>query len=531
VSDDPDQASGAGLPPELDPRGRRPSEGVPRRARSSAAGPAVIPPATPLRSRGRRVARVLSWLAVVLSVSVLALTTGGYFLYGHYDRQIARIPGLNIALPGTAQPPAAPQGAENVLLVGSDSRTGAGNASLGKGQVFGQRSDTVILAHLYGGKSSKAQLVSFPRDSYVTIPEWTNPATGRVRAEHQDKLNSAYAEGGPQLLIATIQGLTGIRVDHYVQIDFSGFKSMVDRLGGVEVCLTEPAVDQDAHINLPAGRQTINGTQALGFVRQRHGLEGEDLGRIKRQQRFIGSMIRKVLSAGTLANPLKLNGFLDAATKSINVDSETSAGDLRNLALRLRNFNAGGVVFSTINVSDAGARRPIGGQSASVVLLDDVKNAQLFDDLRSDRAPGAPAPSASATPDAPALTVPPAGVRVRVFNGAGVAGLGRRAAADLTSVGFQVVGVPDNRGSGAAGTVVRYGPDRVDSAQTLAAALPGATTELDPALGRTLEVVVGSSYAGATAVTVAPRTPSPSTGASPTPPPKVVTAAEDVCGA
>ena len=425
------------------------------------------------------------------------------------------------------RPAAAPRNAQNLLIVGSDTRgdEAAGTGFQGSGATFvtGQRSDTVILAHLYGN-SDKVQMVSFPRDSYVTIPSYTDPKTGAVTREHQSKLNSAFAIGGPPLLVATIERLTGVRVDHYLQIDFTGFQSMVNNLGGVDVCLSQPARDKYSGIDLAAGKHHIDGTVALAFVRQRHGLPGGDIDRIKRQQEFLGSMVRKVLSADTLLNPLKLNAFLNVATASLKTDDALTGADLRNLALRLRGFSAGGVIFSTVPVSNIGAYR----NRESVVLIDDAKAAVFFGDLRRDVAPGTPTPEPSGTLVASQpLIVAPGSVRVTVYNGAGVAGLGRRAAADLATVGFTVVGTPTNRGTGLSGTTVFYGPDKADSARTLAAALPGSTLQADATLGNIVEVVIGSGYTPAVAVTLtAPTSPQPTSA-----PAKVVTAQDDPCAA
>ena len=525
----PPSYDGPRLPPEMDPR-RKPSDGAPRvtRAYRGAAAPArpTLPPVAPppRRSRGRRTARVLSWIAVSLSVTILAVAVLGYIAVDHYNGNISRISG-SLHLPGARTPRSAPRNATNYLLVGSDSRAGlaAGQGEQGRGAEFvvGQRSDTVILAHFYGG-SDKAQLVSFPRDSYVQIPEFTDPKTGVVHQAHHEKLNAAFAEGGPKLLVATIELLTNIRIDHFLQIDFAGFKGMVDKLGGVDVCLQHDAFEHDSGIALTKGNHHIAGDQALAFVRQRKKLPDGDIDRIRRQQFFIGSVVRKTLSAGTLLNPFKLNGFLNIATSSLTGDASLSVGNLKDLALRLRGFSAGGVIFSTVPIADIGGRR----NGASVVLLDEAKDEELFAALRQDRAPDAPAAKKPAS--GAALTVRPEAVRVRVFNGAGITGLGRKAAADLSAVGFTVVGVPGNRDGGASATTISYGPDKLDSARTLAAAIPGAVLQEDPSLARTLELVVGSSYTGAQAVRVT-GTPTPRPSASASPAPKVVTAQDASC--
>jgi LCP family protein required for cell wall assembly len=528
VSDRRDWKAGASdpadrpLPPELDPRGR--SRSAPRNAppagpRDAAGGSRF---AAPPRRRPRRglVARLLSGLAVLMSVSILAAAGAGYTLVNRYDGNINRIQG--VFAPDRPEP--ADTGPRNVLIVGSDSRDGlTGNEAFqGEGDEFvtGQRSDVIILAHLYGD-SEQAQLVSFPRDAWVEIPSYTDAETDEFVPAHEAKINSAL-EGGPSVLIQTIQDLTGLSIDNYLQVDFSGFKGMVDELGGVEICLREAQRDIQSGIDLQAGRQVVQGDQALAFVRQRNGLPRGDIDRIERQQQFIGSIVRKVLSAGTLTNPLTLNGFLDAATSSLQVDETLTLEDLRDLALRFRSFSAGGIAFTTPPIENIGGRR----QGQSVVLLDEVAGEQFYNQLRNDVPPGLPA----APPDdaAPALIVAPENVRVEVFNGAGVQGLGGRASDDLAAVGFQVVDPPGNRGSEATGSTVFHGPDKADSARTLAAALPGATIQLDPSLDRTLQLVVGASYAGAQPVTVTPPAPP---AAEPSAEPEVRTAAEDPCAA
>jgi len=240
------------------------------------------------------------------------------------------------------------------------------------------------------------------------------------------------------------------------------------------VCLSRAAKEHNSQIDLSAGHHHINGDVALSFVRQRYGLPNGDIDRIKRQQYFLASLVRKLVSAGTLLNPFKLTGFLSVATSSLQVDEKLSVNDLKNLALRLRGFSAGGVLFSTVNIADVGGRV----HGADVVLLDDTKNAVLFDQLRQDRAPGSPATAlAKAAPPPPAapLIVAPTAIGVRVLNGSGIPGLGRKAATALAAQGFTISGAPTTRGTGGTQTTISYGPARADSARTLAAALPGSS--------------------------------------------------------
>lgn len=431
-----------------------------------------------------------------MAVIVLISAGGLYLAFGHYNGKIDRFDFFGGV--GNDRPTASNKDVKNFLLVGSDSRDGAnakGTQLKGAGFVTGQRADTVILVHLFAS-TEKVQLVSFPRDSYVEIPAFTNPKSGVRREAHFSKLNSAFAEGGAPLLILTIEKLSGVRVDHFLQMDFTGFKGMVDKLGGVDVCLTAPAKERRAKIDLPAGRHHINGETALAFVRQRYGLAGGDIDRIARQQQFMGSLVNKVLSSGTLLDPFKLTGFLDIATSSVQVDEDFSGTTLKDLAVRLRGFSSGGVLFTTVPVAEPAARR----NGASVVLLDDAKATAMFDALRRDEAPGAKKKK-SGTPAIP-ITVAPENIRVAVFNGSGVQGQGRKAAEDLAKGGFQIVGIATNRGTGAEKTTILHSSSRADSARTLQAAIPGSVLQVDESRVRTLEVVVGSSYTGSVPVTV-----------------------------
>jgi LCP family protein required for cell wall assembly len=523
------------LPPHMDPR--RPRGGLPPRPprtvppRPAAGRPRQRPPAgarrvlpvTP-RAPRRRFARVMSWIAVATSVAILASAGAGWALMSFYDGKLDRI-GLDL----DGRPDDLPRDAKNILIVGSDSRgdlaPGEGPQGTGDTFVTGQRADTVILAHLYGD-SDQAQLVSFPRDSWVTIPAHVDPDSGEQVEADDDKLAKALQEGGPQLLIDTVEQLSGLHIDHYMQIDFDGFQSVVNKLDGVEVCLPKAAREKDSGIDLPAGKSVIKGDQALAFVRQRKGLPRGDIDRIARQQQFIGAIVRKVLSAGTLLNPLKLHGVVTVASDSLKVDDGLDFDALMDLGLRFKNFNAGGVAFTTVPVTDSSGFR----EGQSVVLLDEAKASELFDKIRRDVPPNVPdEPDPDAEPTQP-LIVAPENIRVRVFNGAGINGLGRQASQALEGVGFQIVGAAADRGSDATETVVLHGPDKADSARTLAAALvPRATTRLDPSLGRTLDVVVGTDFERAQQVTVtgAPK-PAPTAASSAAP---VLTAAQDPCAA
>jgi LCP family protein required for cell wall assembly len=465
------------LPPHLNPRGS---------GRSSSATTSRVPGNHP-RFRGLKI------LAVVASALVLLGSGVAYGLYRHYDSQITR---LHDVLGGGGKKTT--NGAENILIVGSDSRSGS-NADFqaGKGQtlVEGQRSDTIIFAHL-GKGGAKAVLVSLPRDSWVTIPAYTD-SKGKQHPEHQDKINAALSLGGPKLLVQTVQELSGLHVDHYVEIDFNGFQNMVNALGGVDVCLTKAAKDKMSGVNLPKGWSHLDGAQALGFVRQRYNLTNGDLDRIKRQQQLLGAVVRKTISAGTLLNPVKLNDFLNAVTRSVSVDSSL---DVKDLALRMRNVQAGNVVFLTLPFSHF---EKINGQEVN--RIDDVRTAALFASLHE----GSELPDT--TPKGPVLTIPPDKITIDVRNGGGKDGEGRRTAEALKKLGYLVPEAASNADAPAKQSEVRYAPDQLEAARTVAAAVAGSTLVEDTQLTKgQIQLVIGANFTGVKEVAMGDAAPVPS---------------------
>ncbi|MEU1872689.1 LCP family protein [Streptomyces sp. NPDC019793] len=239
------------------------------------------------------------------------------------------------------------RGAQNVLLIGSDSRAGDGNARYGRDSGT-ERSDTTILLHLAAGRDS-VTAVSLPRDLMVDVPGCHRPDGSRTEPALQ-QFNYAFAAGGSACSIRTVEKLTGIRVDHHVVVDFEGFKEMVDALDGVEVCLRRPVDDKDAKLRLPAGRVTLDGEQALGYVRARKSLgDGSDTDRMDRQQRFLGALVNKVQSNDVLLNPVKLYPVLDAATSSLTTDPDlANLRGLYDLVRGLRGIPAERVQFLTV---------------------------------------------------------------------------------------------------------------------------------------------------------------------------------------
>ncbi|WP_239064302.1 LCP family protein, partial [Streptomyces sp. SID7958] len=237
--------------------------------------------------------------------------------------------------------------AQNILLIGSDSRSGDDNARYGRDSGT-ERSDTAILLHLSAERHS-ATAVSLPRDLMVEVPGCLRPDGKRTRPMFT-MFNQAFAVGGSACAIRTVEKLTNVRVDHHVVVDFHGFKKMVDAVDGVEVCLRRPIEDKDAALSLPAGRVTLNGEQALGYVRARKSLgNGSDTDRMERQQRFLGALVNKVRSNDVLLNPAKLYPVLDAATSSLTTDPGlASLRGLYELVRGLRDIPTERVQFLTV---------------------------------------------------------------------------------------------------------------------------------------------------------------------------------------
>jgi LCP family protein required for cell wall assembly len=290
--------------------------------------------------------------AVGATMVVIALVTGltVVFLYRHYNGNL-NVKDIGNEL-GTDRPsaevPKGPHGPINILIMGSDNRDAPGD-HIDNLTGIGKRSDTTILLHLSGDRQH-AYGISIPRDSIVNRPACLDDNGKQISPQATGVMwNDAFNTGGPGCTVRQFEQLTGIRVDHYVVVDFNGFKSMVDAIGGVEVCLPHAVNDPIGHITLPAGTHKFTGTQALDYVRERHSLgNGSDIGRMKRQQAFISSMAHQALSANTLANPIHLARFIEAATKSLQLDPGIgSISKLVGLAYQFRHIGLDHIQFVT----------------------------------------------------------------------------------------------------------------------------------------------------------------------------------------
>ncbi|RST11155.1 LytR family transcriptional regulator [Streptomyces sp. WAC05374] len=377
-------ASGKGRPSGSG--GRSGKGGRKRRKRPARpAGPVLPPvaaPAGPAGPAGRRPARFrprgLRVLAFVGALVVLVAAGVGWWLYKKLDENITTDLSAAAELERyeRERPSSLVRGARNILLIGSDTRAGSGNAQYGRDKGT-QRSDTTILLHLAAhGRGVTA--VSVPRDLMVWIPSCRTRGGSRTTPQFA-QFNWAFERGGTACTVRTLEKLTGIRVDHHVVIDFRGFKKMVDAVGGVRVCVRKPVNDPDARVNLKAGARTLDGEQALGYVRARKSLgNGSDTERMDRQQQFLGALVNKVQSNGVLLNPARLYPVLDAATRSVTTDPGLdSLKDLYDLSRAMRSVPTEKVQFLTI------PRRPYRDNPNRDELVQPRANS-LFKRLRDD---------------------------------------------------------------------------------------------------------------------------------------------------
>lgn len=427
--------------------------------------------------------RVVRTVVAVLSALVLMVSVTGW---AASEKYLSGLTTVNI-FDDIGGSPVWNGGATNILVVGSDDRSGLSGKERRRLHAgyddFGRHTDTMMLVHL-GGDLGTVSVVSIPRDSLVTIPAHTGPE-GQPIPEHKGKINSAFSSGGPAVTVKTVEAATGLTVDHYVEVNFAGFLKMVDAVGGVDVCLETALQDELSGLDLPAGRQTISGPQALAYVRARY--IDNDFGRSGRQQKFLSAMIQKVFSAGTLLNPLTLNNFVDAAVSSVTTDERLTRDTIAALAGRAGDVDLGSVVFTTVPVSDGSYMH----EGESTVLWNAAAADALFAALAQDQPLPKPPPATpvEVAPDEIALSVTPTGPQ------------GPNALEDLQEAGYVVTpATATATASAPARTTVRYDPALPKSLATLKASLPNADFQEVPGMGETFAVEIGADYQGITPV-------------------------------
>jgi LCP family protein required for cell wall assembly len=466
------------------------------------------------RPHERRWPRRLLIAANIIVALCVVVTATGYGYVRWKFGQIGTISDLGSVLRGgngDEPPPGEPM---NVLVVGSDTREGIDQAGEdnfgGTREVKGQRSDTIILLRV-DPKQEQASMLSIPRDLYV-------PIAGTSRT---DRINTAFEEG-PDRLIATVNQTFGIPIDHYVQVDFNGFRGIVSAVDGVQIYSPARARDKVTGLDIPnPGCVTLDGNQALAFVRSRHYEYFEngkwrtdptgDLGRIQRQQDFVRRVLKKANEKARGLNVLAINRLVETGIKNVQIDKGFGPGDIASLARRFKSLDPNAVQMLTIPTVPAN----VGG--AAVLRMKQPEAQGVVDTFLHKTAPPAAGPAA----DVP--NIPPGNIRVRVLNGSGAEGQAREVGSALDAVGFNVAGLGQASSFRFTDTVITYGPGQLDKALVVQSKIQGGTKlEEDPTL-RSIDVVVttGGNFGGvagaeatAPTTTVAPAKPGKATTTS-----------------
>ncbi|MFF1833896.1 LCP family protein [Streptomyces sp. NPDC058231] len=379
----------------------------------------------------------------------------------------------------------------NLLLVGTDGRDRISRVEKQRYRLGGAPchcTDTIMLVHLSADRH-RASIVSLPRDSYTELPERRDRTTGDEHAAHAVKLNAAYAEGGPNLTVRIVEHMTGIKVDHYLEVDFANFMKTVDALGGVQICTARPMRDSYTGLDLAAGTHRLNGGQALQYVRSRHVDGAADMGRMQRQQRFLASLIDRTTSSGVLLNPVKFRDVASTMLNSVRADRGFGTEQMLELGEAMRGFTPASSEFASVPVSNVSY--PVKG-IGSTVKWDVRKARKLFDALREDRplAVRRPVQARAKTVD-----VAPQRIRVQVYNGTPRDGLGRTADDALHATGFRTTRLPLNGPPrNLKHTLIEYDPRWDRSARSLAVALPGAELRAVKGQGAMMKVTTGTDF-------------------------------------
>ena len=488
--------------------------------------------------RGRRSKTVVAGrvAAALIAVSALALTGGAWQWQSSKNSMLNKVSALDLGSRDILDPNAQ-FGDENFLIVGVDSRFGE-NSDMGAGDTEdagGSRSDTVMLVNIPANRK-RVVAVSFPRDLAITPMQcraW-NPETGQYGPLYDEetgtygpdevytetKLNSAYSVGGPKCLVKVIQKLSGLSVNRFMAVDFAGFSKMVDAIGGVEVCSTTPLEDYELGTVLPnAGRQIVDGHTALQYVRARQVTTetNGDYGRIKRQQLFLSSLLRSLISKEVFFSLSKLNNVVNMFIEDSYVDN-IKTKDLVDLGQSIQGVNAGRITFVTVPTvgyaDEYGNETPRTDDMRSLfgaIINDDPLPEEKYPD--NTPVPGTPESTTNATPDANprtssaapappdqanaelvnAVATNPQDITVRVSNSTGEDGLAATAATELQSHGFNVTN-PDDYPGPLNSTTVFFSPGNEQAAATVASALTNPTIERVNGLGDVVRVVLGSDF-------------------------------------
>ncbi|CQR63696.1 LCP family protein [Streptomyces leeuwenhoekii] len=460
----------------------------------------------PQPKNGPKGHRVLLWTGGTMALVLLAAGTGGYLYLKHLEGNVSA---TDVGDAGKSN--FSKDEAFNILIIGTDKRTGAGNEGYGDKGSAGH-ADTTILLHVSEDRSN-ATALSIPRDLIVDIPDCpTKQADGstQVIPGSQDvRFNRSLGESGrdPGCTMRTVKENTGIPVDHFMMADFNAVKTLTSAVGGVKVCLQHAVNDEKSKLNLPEGESTVQGEQALAFVRTRHAFGNQgDLDRIKVQQQFLASLMRQMSSGDTLTSPTKLVKLAEAATKALTVDTAIrKVGTLKDIALELKKVPTKNISFTTVPVKDNPAET-----IKATVILDESKAPQLFDTIANDVSLTAVKQKKKQEAAAVAARLKgaksaPSAVRVRILNGGAPAGSAQETLAWLqTEEGVDKSENLGNAPAPLARTTLEYAPGQADQARRLADILglsgsamkPGESVANSQGLP-TMTLTLGKDFKGA----------------------------------
>jgi LCP family protein required for cell wall assembly len=337
-------------------------------------------------------------LRIAAAVSALVLTTSGagHAMVTTAENSVHRVDPFH----GLRDRPDTGRGL-NILLIGTDSRDGLSAAERDRyhvGDASCRCADAILLLHLEE-TGDRATVVSLPRDSYAELPAHDFVAGAGRHDAHPEKLNAALSHGGPSLMVRTVEELTGLHVDHYLEVSFTGFMRAVDEIGGVRVCTARPLRDSYSGLDLPAGASTLDGATALAYVRARHVDGSSDFDRMARHQRFLAAFLDQAVTGGVLLNPAKVGGMAGALLDSVRADPGFGAEQMLELAGTLRHFATSGARFTSVPVADTARHVPGLG---STVLWDRAEADRLFAALRED----GPLPRPEREPTTPDAAIP-----------------------------------------------------------------------------------------------------------------------------
>ncbi|MDT0548863.1 MULTISPECIES: LCP family protein [Streptomyces] len=486
--------------PEPDPepppsRGRRRAAGKAEKAEKPA-GPTSRRKPKPKKSKGKK---VLYWTSGTLAFILVGGSVAAYLVYQHLNGNIKKVDvGENNA--------AVSDGPMNILVIGTDKRDGKGNEGYGDAGSVGH-ADTTLLFHVSEDRTN-ATALSIPRDMITDVPECSTKqedgSRKKISGDQGVRFNTSLGQKGrdPGCTWATVEKLTGLEIDHFMMADFNAVKTLSTAVGGVEVCLGKDINDPKSHLKLPKGRHTIEGEDALAFVRTRHSVGYEsDLDRIKLQQQFLSSMMRSMKSKGTLTSPSKMWDLANAATKALTVDTGIgTVNKLKDLALNLSKVDLKNVTFVTVPVYD--------NTDGATVLLDKAKAEPLFAMVRQDVSltEVKKKEKADKAKQAAKLKGPkadPANVRVKVLNGSGQMGAAQETVDWMQNTEGMIRS--SNGGNASAElkkTTLEYAPNQADQARRLAdsmglpaSALKEGTEDAAPMAEMTL--TLGADFKGA----------------------------------